>query len=89
MTAPKACQKLIARAKSFLGKIDAVLHIAGGGYGFRDPLLTWEQLETLYKVNVLIAAEINRLVFPSMIKQKQGFVIHVGSIASQEAQQLL
>ena len=85
LTAPKACQKLIARAKSFLGKIDVVLHIAGGGYGFRDPLLTWEQLETLYKVNVSIAAEINRLVLPSMVEQKKGFVVHVGSVASQEA----
>ena len=42
-------------------------------------------LETLYKVNVSIAAEINRLVLPSMVEQKKGFVVHVGSVASQEA----
>mgnify|MGYP001307513845 CR=1 FL=1 len=59
--------------------------MVGGGYGFRDPLLTWEQFETLYKVNVSIAAEINRLVLPSMVEQKKGFVVHVGSVASQEA----
>ena len=59
--------------------------MAGGGFGFRDPLLSWEQLDTLYKVNLGAAAEINRLVFPDMIKNKQGFAVHICSIASQEA----
>jgi len=80
-----ACRDIISQAKKFLGGFDIIVHVVGGGYGFRDPLLTWEQFETLYKVNVLIAAEINRLVVPDMIRQKQGFLIHVGSLASQEA----
>ena len=61
------------------------MHVLGGGYGFRDPLITWEQLDTLYKVNVGVAAEINRLIVPGMVKKKYGRLLHVGSIASQEA----
>lgn len=82
---PKVIGELVTKGKEFLDRIDIVLHVLGGGYGFRDPLLTWEQLETLHKVNIGVAAEINRLVIPDMIKNKSGYLVHVGSISSQEA----
>ena len=82
---PKVIGELILKGKEFLGGIEIVLHVLGGGYGFRDPLLTWEQLNTLHKVNIGIAAEINRLIVPGMIKNKSGYLVHVGSIASGEA----
>jgi len=82
---PKVIGELVAKGKEFLGGIEIVLHVLGGGYGFRDPLLTWEQLDTLHKVNIGVAAEINRLVVPRMIKNKSGYLVHVGSIASGEA----
>jgi 3-oxoacyl-[acyl-carrier protein] reductase len=82
---PKIINELILKSKKFLGEIEIVLHVLGGGYGFRDPLLTWEQLDTLHKVNIGVAAEINRQVVPEMIKNKSGYVVHVGSISSQEA----
>ena len=82
---PKVINELVSQSDEFLDGIDIVLHVLGGGYGFRDPLLTWEQLNTLHKVNVGVAAEINRLVVPEMIKKKSGYVVHVGSISSQEA----
>ena len=78
-------EALVDKGLEHTGGFDVVLHVLGGGYGFREALLTWDQLETLHKVNVGVAAEINRLVVPDMVKQKQGKVIHVCSIASQEA----
>ena len=82
---PKNISTLVDKSRAFMGNLDIVIHVAGGGFGFRDPLLSWEQLDTLYKVNLGAAAEINRLVFPDMIKNKQGFAVHICSIASQEA----
>ncbi|MZH03553.1 MAG: SDR family oxidoreductase, partial [Nitrospinae bacterium] len=69
---PKVISELVSKGEEFLGGIDIVLHVLGGGYGFRDPLLPWEQLDTLHKVNVGVAAEINRLIVPEMIKRKSG-----------------
>jgi 3-oxoacyl-[acyl-carrier protein] reductase len=78
-------EALVSKGLEHTGGFDIVLHVLGGGYGFRDPLLTWDQLETLHKVNVGVAAEINRLVAPEMIAKRSGRLVHVGSIASQEA----
>ena len=78
-------KKSIDLAKKFLKTIDCVLHIAGGGLGKRDPLIKWQDLLLLFKLNVLSAAEINRLVLPDMIRKKQGNLVHIGSIAGREA----
>lgn len=77
--------KLVERSKEFFGDFDVVLHVLGGGLGLRDPLLTWEEWNQLYDLNFVIAAEINRLVLPDMIRRGKGNVVHVGSIASREA----
>ena len=81
----KNIKKLEETCRSFLGGLDIIIHVAGGGYGFRDPLLTWEQFDKLLKINVSCAVEINRRIVPGMIKVGYGRVIHVGSIAGQEA----
>jgi len=85
LTSPEICQDLVNQAIEFLGGLDVIIHVAGGGYGFRDPLLTWDQLNTLFQVNIASAAEINRFAIPEMVKRQSGYVVHVGSVASQEA----
>ena len=85
LTDIKKLRKAIAKAKAFLGKVDILLHVAGGGLGLRNPLLSLDDLERLFKLNVGIAAEINHLIVPEMMKQKSGNVVHVCSIASSEA----
>lgn len=75
----------ISKAKSFLGDIDIVLHVAGGGLGLRDPLLDADGLIKLFTLNLVVAAEINRLVVPDMFKKRKGNLVHVASIASSEA----
>ena len=81
----KTINKLVEQGREFLGGFDILVHVLGGGYGFRDPLLSWEQLDTLHKLNIGVAAEINRLILPDMIKNKCGYSVHVGSISSVEA----
>lgn|SRR3989338_2015114 len=75
----------VQKAKEFLGIIDVVLHIAGGGYGIKNPLLTSEEMDKLFKLNLNSIIEINNLIIPDMIVKKKGNIVHVGSIASQEA----
>lgn len=69
----------------FLSGVDVILHVAGGGLGLRDPLLDWDGLMRLYTLNVVAGAELNRLLLPDMITCGRGNIVHVCSIASQEA----
>ena len=85
LTDMKNLGDVVQKARGFLGEIDVVLHVVGGGIGFRDPLLNPEQFMQLFTLNVLVAAEINRLIVPDMIRRKSGILVHVGSIASTEA----
>ncbi len=81
----QAIEEAINKAISFLGQIDVVLHVAGGGLGLREPLLEATDLLKLFTLNVVAAAEINRHVVPSMQKRSKGNLVHVGSIAGREA----
>jgi len=78
-------ESLVECAREMFGGIDIILHCMGGGFGHRDPLLSWEQFETLHRSNIGVAAELNRLLIPGMIERGWGRVIHVGSTASGEA----
>ena len=78
-------QKCIKKSKNFLRGIDVVLHAAGGGLGFKDSLIKAADLEKIFKLNVIVPVEINRLVACDMIKREKGNLVHVGSIASSEA----
>lgn len=75
----------IKKAKEFLRDIDIVLHVIGGGIGLRDHLLKVDDLIKLFILNVGVAAEINRLVVPQMIKNGKGNLVHIASISSSEA----
>lgn len=85
LTDMQKLQSSIKKAKKFLGHIDVVLHVAGGGLGLRDPLLCSEDLMKLITLNLVVAAEINRLVVPEMVERGRGKIVHVASIASSEA----
>jgi 3-oxoacyl-[acyl-carrier protein] reductase len=75
----------VEEAMLFLGRIDVVLHVAGGGLGLREPLIAAADLLKLFTLNVVAAAEINRLVVPAMKLKQHGNLVHVGSIAGEEA----
>lgn len=85
LTDGKQIEEAVKEAKKFLGGIDAVLHVLGGGLGLRDPLLGLDDLIKLFTFNIGAAAEINRIIIPGMIKKGSGNLVHVASIASSEA----
>jgi len=80
-----AIKLAIKKAKKFLKQIDIVLHVAGGGFGLKENLIKDKDLKTLLQVNLGAAAEINRLVVSGKIKSQSLKLVHVGSIASNEA----
>ncbi len=80
-----AIKLAIKKAKKFLKQVDVVLHVAGGGFGLKENLIKDKDLKTLLQVNLGAAAEINRLVVSGKIKSQSLKLVHVGSIASNEA----
>ena len=85
LTEESNVHEFVQKGLEFLGGVDIIIHALGGGYGFSDPILSWKQLDLLHKVNLYAGAEINKFVIPDMIENQSGTIIHVGSIASQEA----
>lgn len=81
----KNVSKNIHKIINKFNKIDGVIHIAGGGYGFREPLLDYTKFSTLLNLNLLSIVTINNLIIPQMIKNKRGNIVHIGSIAGVEA----
>ena len=75
----------INKAKKFLKKIDIVLHVAGGGFGLKKPLIDNKDLNILFQGNLGAAAEINKLIINQKTKNQLLKIIHIGSIASSEA----
>ena len=80
-----AIKLAIKKAKKFLKQIDIVLHVAGGGFGLKEELIKDKDLKMLLQINIGAAAEINRLVVRSKTKRQFLKLVHVGSIASNEA----
>ena len=66
-------------------EVDVVIHCAGGGLGLKGPYIPARELYELFMVNLGGAAEINRIVAPTMQAKGSGYIIHVCSIASGEA----
>lgn len=75
----------VGRVMDSMGWIDVVLHVAGGGLGLREPLISAEDLSRLFALNVGAAVQINKLVAPAMIERGRGHLVHVGSVASTDA----
>ena len=85
LTDTEALHQAVNQTVKFLEVVDVVLHIAGGGLGLREPLLSSEEFFRLFKINIGAAVEINKIIVPQMIQRKSGNLVHVCSIASSEA----
>ncbi len=85
LTDGAALKEAVQKATDFLGQIDVVLHVAGGGLGLREPLISSEDLSRLFALNVGAAVEINRLVAPAMAERGKGNLVHVASITATDA----
>ena len=49
---PEEIKRLVNEGTKFLREIDIIIHALGGGYGFREALLSWEQF-LFYSLNLL------------------------------------
>lgn len=78
-------KNIITNAIEYLGDVDGIIHVAGGGYGFKEPLVEHEKFTKLINLNLLSNAELNRFIAQKMISQGYGNIVHIGSIASVEA----
>jgi NADP-dependent 3-hydroxy acid dehydrogenase YdfG len=77
-------EAVTATLKEF-GAIDVLVNNAG--YGLFGPLegTTTEQLEALFRTNVLGVASVTRHVLPGMRERKSGTIVNVSSIAGRIA----
>ena len=86
ITNPKECEiKIHKIINHFDGKIDSVIHSVGGGMGFREPLLDFNDFIKLFATNLAGQSLINKLVIPVMKNYNKGNIVHVSSVASREA----
>jgi 3-oxoacyl-[acyl-carrier protein] reductase len=80
------CEKKINEIiNHFDGKIDSVIHSVGGGLGYRDPLIDFDDFIKLFSTNLAGQSLINKFVVPCMRNNKSGNIVHVSSVASREA----
>jgi 3-oxoacyl-[acyl-carrier protein] reductase len=77
-------EKSIKKALKFLNGVDVILHAAGGGLGIHQNLVKHDDFQKVLQLNLLSAAEVNRVIVPYMKKKKNGNIVHIGSIASYE-----
>ena len=64
--------------------VNRVVHCLGGGFKLSEDLLGTKEFLRLFNLNFLISAEINSILIPKMKKNKRGWIVHIGSIASRE-----
>lgn len=83
LTEQKNIKELCYDVKMSFKKIDIIIHCLGGGLGYIDPLIKFNNFKELYLLNIGIGAEINRVLIPSMTKG--GNILHIGSTASVQA----
>ncbi len=83
LTLVKNIERLCTDIRKKFKRIDIIIHCLGGGLGYIDPLIKFEEFKELYLLNIGIGAEINRNLVPLM--HKGGNILHVGSTASVQA----
>lgn len=66
------------------GPIDIVVHNLGGTLGITDPFCSIADWRRIYRFNLEIALELNKLLVPKMQERGWGRVVHISSISSME-----
>ncbi|MEW6114141.1 MAG: SDR family oxidoreductase, partial [Thermodesulfobacteriota bacterium] len=76
-----APEALLTWLQRDFGSADIVVHNLGGADGVTDPFPTASEWRRVWRLNLEISLEINRIVIPEMQKRRWGRVVHVSSIA--------
>lgn len=75
----------LLKAVNNFGDLDIILHCMGGGLGKSASLISGDDLDLIYQVNLRSAVRINHSLIPKMQNRKTGNVIHVISSAATQA----
>ena len=78
-------EKFTKILKNKKNKFDCIIHCLGGGFGIHNPLISYEDLNYLFNINVLTAVGINKTVIDNKKYNPNLKIIHIGSVASIEA----
>src|SRR6185436_8515357 len=83
VTQEAECQALVKRVQTEnSGRCDVLVNNAGIGHVGTILSTEPDDLERLWKVNLLGAYHLSRAVLPSMIERRAGSIVNMGSIAS-------
>lgn len=74
--------RVLEEVKAQFGSPDIVVHNLGGTLNIKDALCTVEEWRRVWRFNLEVAVEMNRLIVPAMQAQKWGRIVHISSIAA-------
>jgi 3-oxoacyl-[acyl-carrier protein] reductase len=73
--------RLLQDLSRHFGPLDIAVHNLGGTLNVREPLCTVMDWRRLWRLNLEIAIEMNRIIVPDMQARGWGRVVHISSIA--------
>jgi NAD(P)-dependent dehydrogenase (short-subunit alcohol dehydrogenase family) len=82
VTSQKSVDAAIQTIVAESGRLDVVIHNAGHMVFGPAEAFTPEQLAQLYDINVLSTQRVNRAALPVLRKQREGFVLWIGSTST-------
>ena len=82
-TRPESLQHALERVVAESGEVDVLIYNARGGYTLREPLeMRFEELEEIYRLEVVGAFAAAKAVMPAMIERGRGSVIYSSATAA-------
>ena len=81
LTDPEAVAGLISRVEADGGPVDVLVNNAGIDLGGHFLSNSPEDLEQIYRVNLLTPVHLCHQVLPGMLERKQGHIVNVSSLA--------
>jgi 3-oxoacyl-[acyl-carrier protein] reductase len=84
LAAPGSPEELVEILKASVGLPDIVVHNLGDTLGIKDPLCSMDDWDRVWRVNIGVSLELNRLIIPSMQERRWGRIVNIASTASLE-----
>ena len=85
VTESKALRHLVDEATSRVGPIDLLVNNAGFDHIAHFASIAIEDIELMFRTNVLSAEILTRLVVPGMIERRRGHIVNMGSASGKMA----